>query len=714
VADAPIGNLVAKLVLDSTGWRAEFQKSQRDVEGFSRNVRRHTTSASQAFREVTLTTRQLGGTLASTLSPQLGQTISLFGSLGTALTRLPVVAGGVAAAVVAAVAVIIPAIQAANKSIDDLTDIRFAERTGDLAALTTKLTEAGKTLEGLQTESDLARRSLSNAFTEPLEALRTLGAKVREFFSWIGGVGEQAEKTGRQAGQAFIKVLPIELRKETAQYNEALQKTISSQDLFQASLAETVNDEVAFIAAISRSIEALKEATRQQDAFNRAQAEDLRAKTQAIADPEARRAQEARITEQLKRQLDLSGETLRLTIDQLHERQRAGVLGIRERRQAAFPAEAGLEETGLRESLIGAPRGVVGAAFPEVLAKAQEAVRGFDTALGDLERQARIIGPTFDLEAVQLAALSSEFQRVSGFGDQFDDKLKELSDRMKRLGVDKAMKDLANSTRIAEEEALAFNQALTGSGEAIDTVRSRYAALIETMRELIRQRQASSEEFRQLARELEELRGLVYVKDLISETFGALSSGLNSSIQGVITGTQTLKEAFANLGQSIVLSITQMIINRGLKVLEQAIQDLLNSAAVRQFLGSFMGMAGAATAGGTAPVGTAPTGITWGQGLASGAVVKARAGGVPVIVAEGGQDEAIIPLNRAMGQLGGGVTIVNEIHNHTDAQVETRQQRGSNGQMLNQIIIRAVQGAADNGSLDKTLGRNYGLTRTGR
>jgi hypothetical protein len=95
--------------------------------------------------------------------------------------------------------------------------------------------------------------------------------------------------------------------------------------------------------------------------------------------------------------------------------------------------------------------------------------------------------------------------------------------------------------------------------------------------------------------------------------------------------------------------------------------------------------------------------------------VKARAGGRLIIAGEAGQDEAIIPLDR-MNQIGGGggVTVVNEIHNHNDSQVETRQQRGANGQVLNQIIIRAVQGAADNGSLDKTLGRNYGLTRTGR
>jgi hypothetical protein len=46
--------------------------------------------------------------------------------------------------------------------------------------------------------------------------------------------------------------------------------------------------------------------------------------------------------------------------------------------------------------------------------------------------------------------------------------------------------------------------------------------------------------------------------------------------------------------------------------------------------------------------------------LADGGIVRARPGGVPAIIGEGGRDEAVIPLDdsRAMDRLGGGsVTI---------------------------------------------------------
>jgi hypothetical protein len=54
----------------------------------------------------------------------------------------------------------------------------------------------------------------------------------------------------------------------------------------------------------------------------------------------------------------------------------------------------------------------------------------------------------------------------------------------------------------------------------------------------------------------------------------------------------------------------------------------------------------------------AAIGATAVRGLAEGGIVKARPGGMPAIIGEGGQDEAVIPLDKAGGMgFGGGVTI---------------------------------------------------------
>ncbi len=67
-------------------------------------------------------------------------------------------------------------------------------------------------------------------------------------------------------------------------------------------------------------------------------------------------------------------------------------------------------------------------------------------------------------------------------------------------------------------------------------------------------------------------------------------------------------------------------------------------------------LAGAAKAAGM--INIAAIAATTVKGLAEGGIVKARPGGMPAIIGEGGQDEAVIPLDKAgdMG-FGGGVTI---------------------------------------------------------
>jgi len=94
-------------------------------------------------------------------------------------------------------------------------------------------------------------------------------------------------------------------------------------------------------------------------------------------------------------------------------------------------------------------------------------------------------------------------------------------------------------------------------------------------------------------------------------------------------------------------------------------------------------------------------------------------GGKSGLMGEAGP-EAILPLSRGPGgKLGvdasGNTGVVVNVINNTGGEVEQRERRGSNGErVLDVVILGAVRKGIASGSLDNTLGENFGLKRRGR
>jgi hypothetical protein len=196
------------------------------------------------------------------------------------------------------------------------------------------------------------------------------------------------------------------------------------------------------------------------------------------------------------------------------------------------------------------------------------------------------------------------------------------------------------------------------------------------------------------------------VEGFIRPIADSINSAIDRSLTGVIQGTQTIAQAFENMAQSIVLSITQTLIKKGLDQLTNKLIDL-----ALQFGPQLLGAVGLGAAGAGTTVAATPSMVGWGAtAMAEGGVVLARPGGTPIIAAEAGQDEAIIPLSR-LGGLGAGVEI--NVINQSGGEVEQRQRTGADGRRIYDFIIKTVQRGAGAGDLDAAMKGNYGVGRRG-
>lgn len=138
--------------------------------------------------------------------------------------------------------------------------------------------------------------------------------------------------------------------------------------------------------------------------------------------------------------------------------------------------------------------------------------------------------------------------------------------------------------------------------------------------------------------------------------FSSIGRAFTTAFDGVIQGTQTVSDAFRRMGQSILLTISDTIINQGLKQLQESLWKVL-SPYIQQGLG---GLLSSISSSGSS-VDTAAWATS--SGAASSSFVGFAEGGVVTrptmsLVGEGGETEAIVPLSRAgeFGFGGGGVT----------------------------------------------------------
>jgi hypothetical protein len=192
--------------------------------------------------------------------------------------------------------------------------------------------------------------------------------------------------------------------------------------------------------------------------------------------------------------------------------------------------------------------------------------------------------------------------------------------KYEKEGLDKSLKDKEEVNKIIREsdiaQAEAFSELMKGAWEAVD----QYAvAGVKKMEE---------------------------TKAEFASIFDAIAGAFTSSFDGVIRGTQTLSESFQKMGQSILLTVSNLIINQALKQLQEALWKVISPYLQQGFGGlisSVFSSGGSSfdTAAWATSSGAASSSFV---GFAEGGVVNRPTFGV---IGEGGESEAIVPLSRA-------------------------------------------------------------------
>jgi hypothetical protein len=216
--------------------------------------------------------------------------------------------------------------------------------------------------------------------------------------------------------------------------------------------------------------------------------------------------------------------------------------------------------------------------------------------------------------------------------------------------------------------------------------------------------QGAEKEFARLNARFTELTNLTKQKEYIHDFFSTLTSGLSSAVNAVLQGQQTVAQGFANLGRTIAAGLIDSVINRGLKVVEKALDEFLKQAqesGLWKALLSLLGIGVQTAAAALAPTATTGVGVSPTLAAEGGLVTKPTL----AIVGESGP-ELIVPLSQLRGS--GGVTV--NVMNYSGAQVDTQQKTGPNGQNILDIVIGAVKTAVANGSFDRVMAP-YNLSR---
>lgn len=169
-----------------------------------------------------------------------------------------------------------------------------------------------------------------------------------------------------------------------------------------------------------------------------------------------------------------------------------------------------------------------------------------------------------------------------------------------------------------------------------------------------------------------------------------ISNSLNTGLQGLITGTMSVKEAFASMAQSIIASLAQIA------------SELAASAALRMLLGALGGGGGA---------GFNIGGMVFGGLFANGGYLGSGKWG---IAGERGPEIIHGPARiTPMDKMDGGQMNVTVINN-TPARVNTS--RGADGGLRVEIVEDMVANAFARGGskIDQAIQLGYGLRRAGR
>ena len=194
---------------------------------------------------------------------------------------------------------------------------------------------------------------------------------------------------------------------------------------------------------------------------------------------------------------------------------------------------------------------------------------------------------------------------------------------------------------------------------------------------------------------------------MFDKLFAPFERAFSTSVSGVIQGTITLEKAFANMGQSIAISLGETAVKEGVDLLKKALKELMQNEMVQKLIKTGIGAMGSMF---SPTVNVAPV-----QNINVDAMPMAAGGIVQsptfAVVGEAGP-EAVVPLDR-WGEMGGGVTI-NIIDQRREGNVQTQEKTTASGErQVDVLITDVVRAGLAGGSYDRALGGSFGLSRRG-
>ena len=157
-----------------------------------------------------------------------------------------------------------------------------------------------------------------------------------------------------------------------------------------------------------------------------------------------------------------------------------------------------------------------------------------------------------------------------------------------QLGHDLQQIHLREQADIQRIKDLRINAALEAMHKELGVAQEmlevrKHNALLMMHREIgegIKEREAEGKAQEALGRHIVEKtkRQFEEVQALAGNVFGAFNQAIDRAVQGVILGTNTMRQAFKQLGQSIVLEFASTVIRQGLKPLQEALGQALFGA----------------------------------------------------------------------------------------------------------------------------------------
>jgi len=274
-----------------------------------------------------------------------------------------------------------------------------------------------------------------------------------------------------------------------------------------------------------------------------------------------------------------------------------------------------------------------------------------------------------------------------------------------RRAMDAPMRELADRLKEIDILAAALGPDFDKAGATVDAVTQAMQRLAAAQRPMTKELQDQSNRLREMAR----------LQAVIGGLFDSIGNAFAGTVQGLLQGTQTVSQAFQNMGRNIVTSLINTVIHQGIDQVKKALAvflaELEKSGLIKAGLAGLSALFGVATT----PSTTAPAAEGFTPGLSEFATtVPARQHGGLVtrpelaLLGEAGP-ELVIPLRGLGGSRGGG-TQINIYNQAPDVEVTHRQREGPRETQIHDLVVREVKRMVGTGEFD-TIMTPYSLRR---